>query len=166
MSNLTNNRINTTMTAAQVAAVKTALQTIYTNMPFLLGLTIDERRFLPKINVSNKAFAEDAISAVVNNPGSIPAYLNGAQMQNDMTLFTQLDEFAVLTRQLLEKIEDTQMLAGSEAFVSSLASYKIFASAAEAGIPGADVIYAALKRRFEDQGNFKQPDTPEEGTEV
>ena len=34
MSNLTNNRLNITATAAQITAVKTALQTINTNMPF------------------------------------------------------------------------------------------------------------------------------------
>ena len=38
MSNLSNNRLNTTATAAQITAVKTALQTISTNLPFLLGL--------------------------------------------------------------------------------------------------------------------------------
>lgn len=148
MSNLTNNRVNITMTAAQITAVKIALQTIQTNMPFLLGLTIDERRFLPKINVVNKAFTEDAINAVANNSASIPAYLNVAQMQNDMLLFTQLDELATLFRQLLEKTEDTQMLAGSEAYVAALASYKLFAAAAESGVSGADAIYEGLKMRF------------------
>jgi hypothetical protein len=47
---------------------------------------------LPKINVSNKAFTEDAINSMVNNPSLLPAYFNVAEMQKDMTLFTQLDE--------------------------------------------------------------------------
>ena len=34
MSNLSNNRLNTTATAAQITAVKTALQTISTNHIF------------------------------------------------------------------------------------------------------------------------------------
>lgn len=76
MANLSNNRLNITATTAQITAVKTALQTIATNLPFLTGLTVDERITLPAINVSNKAFTEDAINVAVNNSTLIPAYVN------------------------------------------------------------------------------------------
>lgn len=145
MSNLTNNRINTTATAAQITAVKTALQTINTNLPFLIGLTKEERIALPAIDVNNKAFAEDAISAGLNNATLIPAYVSVATMQNDMTLFNQLDEIAGIVNQLLEKIEDTKLLAGSEAYVSALTLYRLFGAAAEAGVPGSDTIVAQPK---------------------
>lgn len=148
MSNITNNRLNITMTIQQIADVKSAIQNIYTNMPFLLGLTIEERIALPKINVANKAFAEDAINAITNNAEMLPGYLKVADMQTDLQLFTQLDELSGLVRQLLEKIEDTQILAGSEAYVSALTGYKLFGAAASAGIPGSDAIYDGLKERF------------------
>lgn len=153
MANITNNRISSTMTAAQVTAVKAALQTIQTNMPFLLGLTNEERISLPKINVSNKAFTEDAINAMVNNPSFLPAYFNVAEIQKDMTLFVQLDELLGLVNQLAEKMSDTQLLAGSEAYVTALAAYRNFESAASAGLSGADTIYEQLKTRFANQGN-------------
>lgn len=152
MSNLSNNRINTTATAAQLTAVRTALQTISTNLPFLIGLTIDERIALPAINVNNKAFTEDAINAAVNNATLIPSYVNVTNMQNDLSLFTQLDELILLIKQLLERLEDTQLLAGSEAYISALAVYKLIGSAADAGVPGADSIYNQLKSRFAGQG--------------
>ena len=147
-----NNRLNITATAAQITAVKGALQTIATNLPFLIGLTVDERVALPSINVNNKTFTEDAINAGVNNASLIPSYLSVAAMQNDMTLFTQLDEIIILTKQLLEKLEDTQLLAGSEAYSSALALYKLFGSAADSGVAGADAIVAQLKQRFAGQG--------------
>ncbi|MBW4360242.1 hypothetical protein [Flavobacterium taihuense] len=152
MANLTNNRINTTATAAQITAVKTALQTITTNLPFLVGLTTEERIALPSINVSNKAFTEDAINAGVNNPTLIPSYVSVGGMQNDMLLFTQLDEIIMMTKQLLEKMEDTQLLAGSEAYTSALTLYKLFGSAADAGVAGTDAIVSQLKQRFAGQG--------------
>jgi len=152
MANITNNRLSITMTAAQITAVKTAIQTIQTNMPFLLGLTVEERTSLPKINVSNKAFTEDAINSMVNNPGLLPAYFNVAEMQKDMTLFVQLDELFTLVNQLSERISDTQLLAGSEAYVSALAAYRNFEAAANAGVAGADTIYDLLKSRFANQG--------------
>ncbi|WP_412476482.1 hypothetical protein [Flavobacterium sp. TBRC 19031] len=160
MSNLTNNRLNVTMTAAQVTAVKTALQTIATNMPFLVGLTVEERVALPKINVSNKAFTEDAINAVANNAGILPAYINATTMQNDYQLFIQLDELLGLMRQLVEKAEDTQMLAGSEAFVAALSSYKLFGAAADAGLVGADAIVDSLRQRFIAPGTPETPAAP------
>lgn len=152
MANINNNRISATATAAQIAAVKTALQTIATNLPFLIGLTNEERITLPKINVANKAFTEDAINAMVNNPTLLPSYFNVAEMQKDMLLFSQLDELNLLVNQLAEKINDTQLLAGSEAYVSALAAYRNFEAAANAGVSGADTIYDALKVRFVSQG--------------
>lgn len=40
------------------------------------------------------------------------------------------------------------MLAGSEAYISSLTSYRMFGAAASAGVPGADSIYETLKARL------------------
>jgi len=160
MSNLTNNRLNITATPVQIAAVKTALQTIQTNLPFLIGLTVDERIALPAIDVNNKAFTEDAINAGINNATLVPSYVSVPNMQNDMALFTQLDEITALVRQLLEKLEDTQLLAGSEAYVSALTLYKLFGSAADAGVPGADAIVAQLKLRFASNGNAGSKATP------
>lgn len=148
MSNINNNRINSTLTEAQISAVKDAVQNIYSNIPFLFGLTVEERIRLPKINVANKVFTEDAINAILNNAGMLPNYLNVQNIQTDMQLFVQLDELTGLVRQLLEKLEDTQILAGSEAYVSALVGYRLFGAAAEAGISGSDAVYESLKARF------------------
>jgi len=153
MANLLNNRVSVIATAAQVTAVKAAFQTILTNLPFLVGLTADERKTLNAIDVNNKAFTEDAINAGVNNASLIPSYISVANMQSDLTLFTQLDELSGIANQLCERIEDTKMLAGSEAYGSALALYKIFGSAADAGVPGADSIMEQLKKRFASSGN-------------
>jgi hypothetical protein len=161
MSNLTNNRINTTATVAQITSVKIAIQTINTNLPFLIGLTIGERIALPTINVNNKAFTEDAINVMVNNPALVPTYLSVPNMQTDLTLFSQLDELIIIVKQLLERLVDTQLLAGSEAYVAALASYKAVGSAADAGVPGADSLYDQLKARFTNNGSgTSTPSTP------
>ena len=148
MGNLNNNRIDTVMSDEQRSAVKTAFETIKANMPFLTGLTVDERIALPKINVSNKAFTEDAINAIANNSELLPSYLKVEAMKNDLTLFMQLDELLGLARQIVELMEDTQMLAGSEAYAASLTAYKLFQAASEAGLKGSDAIFDSLKGRF------------------
>ncbi|WP_312766937.1 hypothetical protein [Epilithonimonas sp.] len=73
-------------------------------------------------------------------------------MQTDLTLFAQLDELIALHNQLGEKLQDTQLLAGSEAYVGALTLYKLFGSAADAGVAGSDAVYNQLKQRFAGQG--------------
>lgn len=158
MSNLTNNRIDIQMTAAQVDDVKNAIKTIETTLSFSVSLTTEERASLPKISVVNKAFTEDAINAVANNPSVFPSYLDINLMKNDLVLYQQLDELATLLRQTLERVEDTRILAGSEAYVAALAAYKLVAAAAAAGIQGTDTIYEQLRERFASQGGTG--DTP------
>lgn len=153
MSNLTNNRLNVTATPAQITATKAALQTIITNLPFLIGLTTEERIALPAIDVNNKVFTEDAITAGVNNTTMLPSFISVPTIQTDMTLFDQLDEIIILTKQVLEKLEDTQLLAGSEAYTTALMLYKMFGTAADSGIPGADAIVSQLRARFTSQGS-------------
>ena len=150
--NITINRLNTVMKDAEITAVKNLIKDIYGNMPFLIGLTTDERVTLPKISENNKVFVGDSINALANNAPMLPSYLNVADIKSDLTLYEQLDELEMLALQLVEKIEDTRMLCGSEAYVSSLAAYRLFEAAAIAGIPGADTIYDTLKQRFAGQG--------------
>jgi hypothetical protein len=150
--NITINRLNLVMTDADITDVKKSITNIHGKMPFLIGLTTDERVTLPKISENNKVFVGDSINALVNNAPMLPSYLNVADIKNDLTLYEQLDELEMMALQLVEKIQDTRMLCGSEAYVSSLAAYRLFEAAASAGIPGADAIYDALKQRFAGQG--------------
>ncbi|MBL7789231.1 MAG: hypothetical protein JNL75_05290 [Chitinophagales bacterium] len=148
MSNLTNNRIDTIMTPAQIADVKTAIDTINSAIGFSVSLTTEERSSLPKISVANKSFTEDAINTLANNAAIFPVYLDVKLMQNDLKLYQQLDELATMLRQTLERIEDTRILAGSEAYVAALSVYKLVGAAASAGVQGTDTIYEQLRERF------------------
>ncbi|HUM53512.1 MAG TPA: hypothetical protein PK431_16960, partial [Chitinophagales bacterium] len=152
MSNITDNKLSIVLTQTQIDAVKAAIATIQTNLPMLLGLTLDERKTIPKVDVNNKIFVEDAITAMDNNPSFLPAYFNVAELKKDLTLYQQLDPLLVEINKLAEKIDDTQMLAGSEAYVTALAAYRNFEAAAKAGIQGADTVYELLKARFSGQG--------------
>lgn len=145
---LTSNRLSVTLTPAAITAIKAAIATVDTQLPFLIGLTNAERKAIPKIDVNNKVFVEDALTAINNNGGILPNYINAVEIGKDLELFEQLDELVQLVGQLYDKLKDTQMLAGSEAYVSSLVAYKLFASAADAGLPGAESIYNQLKQRF------------------
>ena len=53
----------------------------------------------------------------------------------------------------IRKLNDTQMIAGSEAYVTALTAYRLFDAAAKAGVAGADTVNDLLKVRFADQGS-------------
>ena len=161
--NININRINRVLTAAEITSVKTAFTGLNTTLNFLIGLTTDERVALPKVDVSNKAFVQDSINALTNNASLLPGYISVANIQTDLTLFNQLDELATISRQFTEKLEDTMMLAGSEAYVTSLASYRFFEAAANAGMPGAAEVYNSLKARFATQGGGGNTPAPGNG---
>ncbi len=160
MANLTNNRISVTLTPEAEQQVRTGLSMIQEAMPFLVGLTPSERVSLPKINVSNKAFTEDALNVAANNPSLLPSFVKVDEMRNDLTLFGKLDELIVVLQQILEKLTDTQMLAGSEAYASALAVYKIAGAASDAGIEGAKAVYDQLKERFTRISSTPARETP------
>jgi len=148
MPNLNSNRIDATLTAASIQEAKNELHSFEDLLPFLTGLTPQERMTLPKINVSNKIFVEDSLMHIQNTPGVLPPYVDVVKLKNDLVLYTQMDELLSVARRIVEKLEDTMMLAGSEAFVMSLVAYRLFAAAAVAGVPGADTAYNHLQQRF------------------
>jgi hypothetical protein len=152
MTTVSNNRISVTIDEFALAQVKGAFQTINQHLPFLLGLGPEERQRMPKMNVANKQFVQDALMAIKNNEGLFPAYLNHIELGKDLKLYEQLDELVILSQQLTEKLRDTQILAGSEAYLSALVVYKMVGVSAQLGHPGMDTIYDQLSERFANQG--------------
>ncbi|MBZ4189494.1 hypothetical protein [Niabella beijingensis] len=165
MSNATVNRVNATLAPEVVKAVKDHIIAIEKALPFLVGLTTAERMMLPKINVGNKVFTEDAIQAAVNNAVLLPSFIKVEDMKKDLALYHTLDELVLVVQQLAEKLADTQLLAGSEAYTSALAIYKIFGAASEAGVQGTKTLHEQLKQRFSGQGKTQVP-PPESTGEV
>jgi hypothetical protein len=159
-----NNRLNKILTQAEIDALRGAFNTIETILPWLIGLNTSEKVALPKMNDSNKTFTEDAQTGLSINADIFPAYLKADEMGKDVTLFNQLEEFVQRSGKLSEKLSDTQTLAGSEAYITALAVYRLAESAAIAGIPGADTLYKQLKQRFAGQGNPGNPPPPAEPT--
>ncbi len=152
MTNIGNNRVNARLNSDDVTAIKQAIQEISYRMPFLLGLTLEGRKKFVKINRSNKLFVADALEVARENPSVLPYYLTVNDLENDYILFLQLNEILLPLEQLYEKGRDTQIMAGSEAYQTSLVLYKLTRVAAEAGMPGMDTGHARLKVRFEGQG--------------
>ena len=157
MSNLTQNRLNTTLTAAAVTSINTSITALRAQFP-AGSLTDEERSRFRAIDVNNKIFVEDTIIEMgISGAGIIPPFLNAAIIQTDLTLFGQLDSIESNLTNLLRQVSDLKRICGSEGYDNGLAVYRIYEAAALAGIPGAKESYDKLKQRFDGQGNAGRP---------
>lgn len=64
--------ITATVAPADVAAIKAAIATIQQKLPFLISLTDQERKSLPKTGPNSLSFVEHAQTAADNNPTILP----------------------------------------------------------------------------------------------
>ncbi len=88
------------------------------------------------------------IQAAVNNPDILPGFIKPQDLKTDLDLYHALDELVLLVQQTAEKLADTQLLAGSEAYASALTIYKIFGAAAGTGVAGSKTVHEQLRQRF------------------
>ena len=156
------NKINVTLTPIQVAAIQAALTSLIANVPFAVNLTKQERTEMPNISDERLAF----VTKVVNNyaPAN-PALVSGyagtlAETQTDFQLYNQLEPFIEQLRSIIERYQDTQQVAGTEAYAFSREFYSSTQGAAENNVPGTDAIADDLGAMFADQGGPGTPPTP------
>lgn len=159
MSNLFENRLNEILNDGQINQIRDGYSMVKDGIPFAIGLNTEERQTLPKMASSNINFVMDCRNAMEDNANILPAYMTPDNLRMDLTLFQQLDPLVQLAQQSYERLRDTQMLAGSEAYVAALAFYRMVEAAAKAGLPGIDAVYDQLKERFAGQGS-----SPDGGT--
>lgn len=160
MANITDNRINQTISPADLTAINAEITNLNASLSFLQALTDPERDGLLSLDVDNKVFVDDALDEISNNPNNaaiLPPFINSGYLKNDITLFEQLDSIESELRNLLSRISDTKRIAGHEAYVISLTAYNLYGIATNAGIPGAKQSYDRLKVRFAGQGRTSQP---------
>jgi hypothetical protein len=116
--------------------------------PYLLPLTAAERHGLPKMGDGSLGFVSKARDYAHQYPALCPSYLNIADFDIDMTDATGLRRLHVVAKQLSDGIDDTVMVAGSEAYQAALVFYKAVKAAAAQDISGAKEVYNDLKARF------------------
>lgn len=154
MSNLSENRINVVLLAADVTAINTAVSAILSKVPANTTLTDEQRVSYNAINVANKVFADDCLAeAQANGTGILPAFVNLTNLQNDLSVFEQLDQIESMLNNTLQRVADAKRIAGHEAYGQANVVYSAFKTANESGIANAKSSFDKLKARFEAQGN-------------
>lgn len=144
-----NNRISLALPAADVQDIQAALKVLQDKLlPHLVDLGPEARRELPKMGDKTVAFVGKALDYARDNPHLRPAYLDLAEFEKDWTAVELLTSMQRPLSQVLDIVDDSLLLAGSEAYGAALVYYQSVKSAARAQIPAAATIAEDLARRF------------------
>lgn len=146
------NRISASLSAADIAAINNAIQTIRTKLPFLIGLSDDDRQDMPKMKEKSEAFHEKAMGYMETNPEFIPGFIEKPEVDKDQELRGEMMQFVPQLQTLKRSIDDTLMKLNSELWMADLAYYQNVRQAAKRGVKDAQAIYNDLRGRFPGSG--------------
>ena len=150
------NRVSAQLGEAERQGVFDAIQTIRQKLPFLIDLTPEERRTLPRIGDKSRGFVEQALQVAEQNPGILPSTFDVGEMRNDVELFNALSSVQIAVAQLNELVDDTVMAVGSEAYASALLVYQ-YTRAAGKGT-ALDSALDGLSQRFARKSRSAAPE--------
>ena len=151
------NRIDAALSAADKDQILQLIQQIKGLMPFLVDLSADEIRELSKMGDRGLPFVRAAITAAEHDDNFLPRSFEVAEMRKDVDLLESLPPIMAAVSQLNELLNDTWLLAGSDAFAAGL---EVYAAAQRNG--SGEAMTESLQnmgRRFERK---KKPKTPDE----
>lgn len=129
-------------------AIKEALATIETNLPFLITLTDAERKALFKAGPKRLSFVENALTASQDNPDILPKSFDAAGFAAHVALFAALTEINTLIAQLASKVDDTRMDVGSSSMDDASDVYN-YVQAAVKKTPGLKPVADQLGQLFQ-----------------
>lgn len=153
------NKLDIAFTAAQETAINNDIKDINTNFTFAQNLTEAEKLQNPTINNARLPYVKRTVEIhAVNNPDLVSGFAGTlVNAQNDWTVYNQLEGFVQQLLSLLEKMRETQDVAGAELYSFMLEVYATAKRAAGNNVPGAQAVVDDLATLFENQGPHTPP---------
>ena len=139
-------QISTTLNKADREAVMAAVNTIKEKLPFLVDLSAEERKALPKMGDKSRAFVSKALEVATQNPDFLPRSFDVEELRKDVQLFEAMYPIVVALTQLQELVDDTCMAVGSEAYAAALQVYTYAKASGNTG--GLDAVVGEMGQRF------------------
>lgn len=118
------NRVSAELSEADRKAVLDAIETIRTKLSFLIDLSPEQRRSLPKMGDRSRAFVAKALAIARHNSDFLPRSFSVEEFERDVALAEALLPIMVSLTRLQEQVTDTYTEVGSEAYSASLVVYQ------------------------------------------
>lgn len=117
------NFISSTISQDQINEIISAIDRINAKLPSLVSLTNEELSSLPKVSMQNIDFIHEVLDFADTYPDLVPSHIDVQEIRKDLRLIESISKILKPMKQLVKKLEDSALLAGSEAYIPSLAIY-------------------------------------------
>ena len=152
--------IDATLSGADIQAVKDAFAAVLTKLPFLVNLTVDERKSIVKTGSDSLSFVQTALTGAQANPLIFPPSFDQLGFGKDVALFAALTEIQALAESVVSQLDDTRTAVGGEAMQAAMQAYQYIKTASKT-TPGLKPLADQLGERFQRASKPKsQPPTP------
>ena len=148
-------RISLNLPAAKLGAIDAALASLEANLAELVALEADERKRIPKMGGKSEAFCRKTLSAIAQNPQIVNPSLGLPSAQADLAALDALRPRRQRLQRLLERMQDTETLLGSDVMVTALEAYGLLKVSGKS--QGLASLRAGLGVRFKGQGRGRRP---------
>jgi hypothetical protein len=152
MPNITQ-RMSLDMPEAEAQAVRDAVKVLQdTLIPHLIDIGPEDRRALPKMGDKTVAFVEKALEYAREHPDMRPSFVDIDEFARDLAAVETLLALQRPLLQVIDMVEDSLLLAGSEAYSAALAFYESVKAFAKRNVAGAATIADDLARSLPARG--------------
>jgi hypothetical protein len=117
------NLISTAISQEKINEIIAAIDRINAQLPTLVSLSNEEIASLPKVSFQNIDFIHEVLDFVDTYPDLVPSHIDVKEIRKDLRLIESLTKILKPMKSLVKKLEDSALLAGSEAYIPSLAIY-------------------------------------------
>lgn len=152
------NKISTSVKADDLTAMLASIAALNEKLPYLINLLPDERKEMLKMGDKTLAFVTKALEYAIVNPG-LAGLVDVPEFEKDVKLIASLLKVLRPLQALVQRLEDTVMQAGSEAYNEALHFYGSSRIGMKSGVPGAQTIFNDLAERFPGKARKFAPTT-------
>ena len=140
-------KVSAALSTNDLEDIMDAIAIIREKLPFLSGLTPNERQQLVKLGRKSQTFVSQALDVAETHSDLMPRCLDATEARRDLVLFETLNPILQNLNQLCKLVEDTQMIAGSEAYAAARMAYNSIKANGQGS--GLDDVIESLSRRFQ-----------------
>lgn len=123
------NQISTTVPDADVTQILDAISRIERKLSKLVVLSDEEKASLPRGKSNTVMFVQQCLEYAKKYPKYIPKDIDVNEIRKDMELIQSIQKILEPLKGVVRKLEDSALLAGSEAYLPCMAIHNSVKSA-------------------------------------
>lgn len=159
---MSTNDLSVEISQEKDTVVHQLLDNLTSELDFLVGLSVEERKRLVKMGRKNVDFVDRSFKYAEGNPQFLPIYMPFEEFKKDVDFSDWLRKVEQKLDQVSDKLKDTAILAEAESFQTARLYYNSVKAAAKAGDEGAEQIARDLAVHYKKKSSSKKEEPPQQ----